>query len=201
MLATALVLAAGLVLASPAAGPDVAQVAAVLERNAGSPDARLLAELRALGPAQAADLFTVLAFGPSPERALESREEGALAQALASFGPATLRPLFRSRLAKDPSVEERFAALHVLARFGRSDDLPFLRTCMQSASGGLVDALVEAGAGILGRDPRALESVRRWMLEAPLDVGAALARAVATSGCTGATAALAQTLGYRAELD
>src|SRR6185503_12686732 len=99
MLATALVLAAGLVLASPAAGPAVAQVAAVLGGNAGSPDARLLAELRALGPAQAA----------------------------ASFGPATMRPLFRSRLVKDPSVEERFAALHVLPRFGRSDDLPFLR--------------------------------------------------------------------------
>ena len=189
--------------ARTAPAPGVADVVAVLERDAatGAPDARLAADLGALGPVHAPDLFAVLAFGPGPERSLEGREEGALTQALASFGAASVRTLLKQRLAKEPAPEERLAVLRVLLRVGTSEDVPLLRKSLQAGSGGLLDALEEAGAGMLGRDARALEALRRWMLEAPIEVGATLAHALVASSCPGAPLALARTLGFRAELD
>jgi HEAT repeat protein len=204
MLASALLLCA---LGSAPHGTDVATVVAVLERyseqDAARPavEGRLAAELGKLGTPFLPDLFAVLAFGPGPERALERTEEAALAQALASFGTGPLRPFLRRRLGADAPGEERLAALYVLARVGTSDDVSLLRAAVQGFGPGLTDALQEACTGVLGRDPRALERLRRWMLEAPLESATALAHALGRSAGPPALSALASSLGFRTELD
>lgn len=183
--------------------PDVADVAAVLERNAlpEVPQDRLVAELAALGPGRIPDLFAVLAFGSGLERPLQSSEEDALAGALASFGAPPLRSLLKRRLSGDAPLEERLAALRVLARVGSSEDLAFVRQAVPNAGPGLARMLQETCTAVLRRDERALETLRRWMLEAPLEIGAALAGSVGKSGCPRALEALASTLGFRADLD
>lgn len=192
-----------LLAALPTPRPDVGDVAAILERSAQAQrgDAHLSAELAALGPASIPDLFTVLAFGPRPERALSGSEEDALADALASFGPAPLRSLFKRRLTADAPTEERLAALQVLRRIGTSQEVPFVRLAVPGASPALAPALQETCTAILGRDARALETLRRWMLGAPIEVGTALAAAVGESACPQALHALTSTLGFRDDLD
>jgi HEAT repeat protein len=183
--------------------PDVSDVAAVLERNARPERAQglLVTELAALGPARIPDLFAVLAFGSGLERPLLSSEEDALAGALASFGAPPLRSLLKRRLSGDAPLEERLAALRVLARVGTSQDIAFVRQAVPSASPGLARMLQETCTAVLRRDARALEALRRWMLEAPLEIGAALAGSVGKSDCPRALEALASTLGFRTDLD
>jgi hypothetical protein len=178
-------------------------VAAVLERSAQAQrgDARLAADLAALGPASAPDLFTVLAFGSGLERALRGPEEEALADALASFGVGPLRTLLKRRLTASAPTEERLAALQVLERVGSSLDVPFVRLAVPGSSSNLAPALQETCLAILRRDPRALEALRRWMLEAPIETGAALAAAVGESSGPQALQALTSTLGFRDDLD
>ncbi len=201
MFGFALVLCA-LGMASPRTA-DVAAVVVVLERSASrvEVEGRLAAELAKLGTPFLPDLFAVLAFGSGLERALSRAEEAALAQALASFGTGPLRPFLRRRLAENPPGEERLAALCVLARSGSSEDVSLLRSAVQDFGPGLAGALQEASAGILQRDPRALETLRRWMLQAPLEIASALARALGQSAGPQALSALASSLGFRAELD
>jgi len=200
MLATVLVLS---VLAVLPSAPDVAAVVEILERGVREEqaDERLASELAKLGPALIPDLFSVLASGSGLERPLRAAEETALADALASFGSAPLRPYLGRRLSADPPTEERLAALRVLARVGSSEDLALVRLCLQGSGAGIEAALQEACTGILRRDSRALEALRRWMLERPIGIGAAIARAMRESACPQALQALASTLGFRADLD
>jgi HEAT repeat protein len=201
MLATALVLCA--IGTAPRGASDVEAVVAVLERcrQGAPPGGRLPAALAALGAGALPDLFTVLASGSGLERPVEPAEEDALAEALASFGSPRLRPFLQGRLSREPAMEERLAALRVLARSGSSDDLGLVRLATHGAGPVFAGALQEACAGILRRDARALEALRRWMLEASLALGAAIARAVTESECPRALSALASTLGFRADLD
>jgi len=183
--------------------PDVGDVAAVLERSAQSVNGapRLAGELAALGPAMVPDLFKVLAFGSGLDRALLGYEENALADALASFGIAPLRTLLKRRLSADAPPEERLAALQVLKRVGSSQDVTFARLAVPGTSTGLAPELQETCGAILRRDARALEELRRWMLEAPIEIGAALSAAIGESECPGALQALINTLGFRGDLD
>src|SRR5262245_20969630 len=128
-----------LLAATPPFTTDVGDVAAILERSAQAQrsEARLTAELAALGPAGIPDLFTVLALGPGPDRSLSGPEEDALAEALASFGAGPLRTLLKRRLTSDAPTEERLAALQVLKRIGSGQDVNFVRLAAQSTSTGL----------------------------------------------------------------
>jgi hypothetical protein len=183
--------------------PDVADVAAVLERHAATQAGagRLLADLALLGPARIPDLFAVLASGAGLARPLQGSEEEALAGALSSFGAPPLRSFLKRRLSRDATMEERVAALQVLARVGTSEDLVFVRQAVPSAGPGLARVLQETCSALLQRDARALEGLRRWMLEAPLEISLALAAAVGRCARPEALEALASTLGFRADLD
>jgi hypothetical protein len=198
----ALVLLSSLVATLPGA-LDVRDVAGVLERSAQArlDENRLAAELVALGPVRIPDLFAVLASGSALDHPLQEPEENALVRALASLGIGPLRSFLRPRLSAGASAEEGEAALRVLTRIGSSEDVPLLRQAVPVAGAGLARTLKEACTAILRRDARALEALRRWMLEAPFDIGAAIAGAVGESSCPGALAALASTLGFRADLD
>lgn len=182
---------------------DIAAVIAVLERNSGGEEVegRLAAELARLGPPLLPDLFAVLSYGYGPERALSRAEEAALTQAVASFGTGPVRPFLRRCLTKTAPGEERLAALYVLARVGTGDDVALLRSAVQGFGPALADTLEDAGAGILRRDPRAREGMRRWMLEAPVEIASALARALAQGTGPQALEALTSSLGFRVDLD
>src|SRR5262245_47204456 len=100
------------VLATAPRTSDAAAVLAVLERSAADAEAdpeKLVRELARLGPARVPDLFSVLAFGGGEQHALGAREEEALADAMASFGIAALRPFLNKRIASGPENEERLA--------------------------------------------------------------------------------------------
>jgi hypothetical protein len=200
MLATVLVLCA--LQEAPGAAPDVSAVLAALERAAIDGDAgrdALASELARPGPAAIPGLFEVLASGSS--RVPDAREEQALVAALSSFGAPPLRAFLERRLATERTPEERIAALHLIASFGTGADLLLLRRAAAGAGSAVEGALQGAAAGLLRRDPRALEALRRWMLEAPGGIAAALAHGAGDSACPQALGALAETLGYRADLD
>ena len=158
-------------------------------------------ELARRGPGAIPELLARLAADDAAPVEARAQQEEALLGALASFGPEALRPALRKCLEAKPEASVRVAALRVLARVGTSADVGLARLALDDAGPGLEAPLQETCTSLLARDARSLEPVRRWLLQSPPGIDAALARALGASGCAGSLQALASTLGYRAELD
>ncbi len=185
--------------------PDVREVAAILREaeRVPPPGASVLAsQLARLGKDAIPDLLSVLAHGLEEGGPPGALEQDALLQALASFGAPSIRAVAEARLRSEAPPEDRGALLRVLGRVGSSQDIALARRAAEcGGADGLEPAILEAIAGILQRDPRGVEPVRRWILESTPDLGTTVVRAAGASGCGAALPMLAGLLGYRSILD
>jgi len=194
-----------LALAPAPQSTDQASVVALLaetEREPAPAAAELGARLARLGADAAPELFTALVRGADGEHAPNALGEEALLVALGTLGAAPLRPFFEERLRAEVEPEERQAMLRVLARVAMSPDLGLTRRAAErGGSVGLEPDVQLAVAGLLGRDGRALASVRLWIVQSADALGPALIRAVGDSGLAGALEFCAALLGDDGDLD
>ena len=201
MCATA-VLCLFFVLGSPPGRGDVERVEAILAGANAEPPASaeaLKRELARLGTAAIPDLVTVLA--STEEHAPSPLQAEALVSALTSFGARPLRAFCEQRLAQSPGTAERGALLTWLARAGAGEDLSLAQRIAGKDPSDLAAELQAAVAGIVRRDSRALDPVRRWVLQVPTETGSVLVRALGASGSPAALPVLAELLGQDADLD
>ncbi len=182
---------------------DIADILREGEREPPPTAASLGARLASLGPGAIPDLFSVLAHGLSPEESPTPLATEALLQGLASFKAPALRPFLATRLGDGAPLEERAALLRVLGRVGTSPDIALARRALEGVDPGSLPSaeLSEAIEGILRRDPRGVEAVRRWILECPDELSGTLVRAAGASGCIAALPMLVELLGHQPLLD
>ncbi|MEE8467951.1 MAG: hypothetical protein V3T22_05820, partial [Planctomycetota bacterium] len=154
------------------------------------------------GPAWTPALIQLLEHGRSPDRPLSLPERRVLLAALAAWGRRSTMPFVRERALLEGDARAWEALLLILGEVGHGSDLEFVSQIGAKELTGprlparVGEALREASAKILSRDPRSMYLLRELLLSSDPRIGILLAGAVGDSAPPTGAESLSRLLGF-----